>query len=286
VTGRWLSRDPIGERGGQLLHAFVNNSPVNSVDDSGQKPVGTISNTGGISFGEVSNPNMNPNMKGLLRERLNAIGADFEGSAIGRYSNVRILIKKLLLALDNTRSIVDRKHPGALGTYVDGTLSIPQGADDATLVHELVHAYNDKVDPGVTLPDDEGMAYTTMYMFQTARDFLTLERQLPGCPCDELYNKLEVYWRAWNNVNPDQMLISWANWNRFLPPVQGNANRGDVARVYKRLGFRLPCGELSAVYNDALESKGCCQRFRCKPVPPSEQMSEFGTSWYLLSEFR
>ncbi len=31
-TGRWLSRDPIGERGGLNLYGFVGNDPVNSID--------------------------------------------------------------------------------------------------------------------------------------------------------------------------------------------------------------------------------------------------------------
>jgi RHS repeat-associated protein len=33
--GRWLSRDPIGERGGRNLYGFVNNSPVNYFDPYG-----------------------------------------------------------------------------------------------------------------------------------------------------------------------------------------------------------------------------------------------------------
>jgi len=34
--GRWLSRDPVGERGGQNLYAFVSNRPLNRVDLLGQ----------------------------------------------------------------------------------------------------------------------------------------------------------------------------------------------------------------------------------------------------------
>jgi uncharacterized protein RhaS with RHS repeats len=34
-TGRWLSRDPIGEKGGLNLYGFVNNDPVNSWDKLG-----------------------------------------------------------------------------------------------------------------------------------------------------------------------------------------------------------------------------------------------------------
>lgn len=31
-SGRWLSRDPVGEKGGLNLHSFLNNSPIASVD--------------------------------------------------------------------------------------------------------------------------------------------------------------------------------------------------------------------------------------------------------------
>jgi RHS repeat-associated protein len=37
VTGRWPSRDPIGEQGGLNLHAFVGNDGVNAVDYLGQR---------------------------------------------------------------------------------------------------------------------------------------------------------------------------------------------------------------------------------------------------------
>jgi hypothetical protein len=35
-TGRWLSRDPIEERGGKNLYAFVANDPIKSIDSLGQ----------------------------------------------------------------------------------------------------------------------------------------------------------------------------------------------------------------------------------------------------------
>jgi RHS repeat-associated protein len=39
-TGRWLSRDPIGEEGGKNLYGFVANNPINAVDQLGLIIVG------------------------------------------------------------------------------------------------------------------------------------------------------------------------------------------------------------------------------------------------------
>jgi len=42
ALGRWLSRDPIGEKGGLNLHEFVKNRPIILVDPKGQSPVVVI----------------------------------------------------------------------------------------------------------------------------------------------------------------------------------------------------------------------------------------------------
>lgn len=39
MSGRWLSRDPIGEAGGENLYGFVGNDPVNQVDPDGRDPM-------------------------------------------------------------------------------------------------------------------------------------------------------------------------------------------------------------------------------------------------------
>jgi RHS repeat-associated protein len=44
ITGRWLSRDPLGERGGNNTYAFVNNLPVSLVDALGLRPISVAFN--------------------------------------------------------------------------------------------------------------------------------------------------------------------------------------------------------------------------------------------------
>src|SRR5690606_23958372 len=50
TPGRWLSRDPIEERGGLNLYAFVGNRPVNGVDVLGLADI--TCNTGGAEFAD------------------------------------------------------------------------------------------------------------------------------------------------------------------------------------------------------------------------------------------
>ncbi len=39
TVGRWINRDPIGERGGKNLYRFVNNNPAIWVDPDGLRPI-------------------------------------------------------------------------------------------------------------------------------------------------------------------------------------------------------------------------------------------------------
>ena len=45
-AGRWLNRDPIGEKGGRAIYAFVRNAPVTQVDRLGQVSLESIGTPG------------------------------------------------------------------------------------------------------------------------------------------------------------------------------------------------------------------------------------------------
>jgi hypothetical protein len=54
TIGRWASRDPIGERGGENLHGFVFNDPINDADSLGQKGLKFISEGKTFADGRIN----------------------------------------------------------------------------------------------------------------------------------------------------------------------------------------------------------------------------------------
>jgi len=60
-TGRWLNRDPVGERGGVNLLAFVNNAVTGHVDELGRGPVATTGAPAG-NMVEVPLPTESPTL--------------------------------------------------------------------------------------------------------------------------------------------------------------------------------------------------------------------------------
>jgi RHS repeat-associated protein len=57
AIGRWINRDPMGERGGQNLHAFVANNPLSLIDSLGDSPLDVVANQIrlSLSLGEEAN---------------------------------------------------------------------------------------------------------------------------------------------------------------------------------------------------------------------------------------
>jgi RHS repeat-associated protein len=100
-TGRWLSRDPLGEQGGANLYAFVVNSPLVLIDPLGLQEA---------MFGDV-NPDQGPppNDEGDIDEQW--------------MLNVSILVGDN--PLDNPNTIVDESKVGAVGGRAPGVPSTP-----------------------------------------------------------------------------------------------------------------------------------------------------------------
>ncbi len=70
VTGRWPSRDPIGERGGLNLYGFVRNNPLAWLDRLGREPFG-IDTDDDFGEGWVAEPWDDPSTKPGVEQLVN-----------------------------------------------------------------------------------------------------------------------------------------------------------------------------------------------------------------------
>lgn len=72
TTGRWASRDPIGETGGTNLYGFVGNQPVIAVDSFGLLPAGSAGGSTGCTAYDCSDDSIGM-LKRAIQEGKNAL---------------------------------------------------------------------------------------------------------------------------------------------------------------------------------------------------------------------
>ena len=83
-TGRWLSRDPIGEAGGMNLYGYVGNSPFSFIDPLGlcddDWAAGLIGSWDGASFGIISRLLLDEDERGYLLGKGSYLAGNVAGS--------------------------------------------------------------------------------------------------------------------------------------------------------------------------------------------------------------
>jgi RHS repeat-associated protein len=251
-TGRWLSRDPIGENGGPNIYAACGNNTVNVTDLLGLK----------VSIG-VDNMLL---MK-LLSEAESQVNKSMFGSQSGLSHGIGMLkglYRKKWMKMEVIYA------PNKSSSYWDPLFEILYLRDktSVTAVHESVHLYNYWVNPlnlsKFNANDDEGLAYAFESVF-------TLVTRAPDFSF--------LFGNASKNLGTDEQLIKTAEF-RWRGMWDGRAYGGDLVydhtteqplelfdfqRARNVFGVSASCRGIAKQLNESPLAKKLCIEFSCDP---------------------
>jgi RHS repeat-associated protein len=246
-TCQWKSRDPIGEAGGLNIYGVVGCNLLSKVDALGLDDSGIVYNA------------------------FRRIRQNFAESRAADSTGYKIALRRLMRVVPLITVRIGDLPPGASGAYEPffDRLTLPANAGDGTIVHEMVHAWNDNDPSGITSDrEDEGMAYGLEQAFDLAVHSMTIaERTLsladPVCRGSFLRKVWTNYWerRARPESYPGGRLNDRRETNFKL-------NAQDFLRLESKLGFKISCDKFAGVLNDILSSRGCSCRFTCDASDP------------------
>jgi len=282
-AGRWQNRDPIAESGGIHVYGFVSNYAVGRIDIHGL-----------VGSSDISHYSRN-----LLHYWTNSqLGLSLP-SIMGVYP----LMQKLM-AEASTTSINHWALQADDGHYAEitGVVTVKKFPDlnnwvsVSTLIHELVHRYNDVHDSfsvggifGIAEQSalDEGTAYTAEHILAAYQFFKEIEIELQNDDtCAYSGQPLDNAWRrGWGyygthfeyGIGDSELKFELAGADYLLDET-------DVANTKRIFGLELSCTKIAQYFNTILEEKGCCYRVSCNRNGAS--IWEWGANSDILSSFR
>lgn len=226
--GRWLSRDPIGERGGSNLYGMVGNNAVNSIDAFGL----WISWPKGGQHGTLTRNSLNTALEGLtppvnekcrkeIREALVAANISQDrgsaGDGLPRHFNRSGFVTETAQELQQWRAAAR----DAYGRYLqDEEVSfnhIPECWDRLKALGQLIHSWQDYYGHGV----------------HTSQGFV-----------DPITGSPSGFTDFWPSSYPGEHKDNWTE------PVSGSLRRFGQAEAYVAVRFRR-------MINDGLASCRC-----------------------------
>jgi len=243
-TGRWVSRDPIEERGGVNLFGMVGNDPINFIDLFGLYGTATA---------------------------ISEIESSLKSSTIARELGFFDALHKL-----PTSGYSITTHPsgvvgGAAASYRPNLNQMNVNGptpDSLTVVHEMVHAYNDLNGLSLSARDDEGMAYAFEGIYQGLRLIQSLENQANNprvIDCKKLETGARGIWQNfWKSYgSPSKYSGQVSDGYFFKTMVTFSLTDNDFYNVKRHLGARISCETMAKILNDMPKIKGCCIKFTC-----------------------
>jgi RHS repeat-associated protein len=244
VTGRWPSRDPIGEQGGVNLYGMVGNDAVGRFDYLGlDDDYGYQSQTG---FPQGFDPHAN-RQKAAVSDLSARIKNNLRGTCVEKHSNILDVVDKLLkLISDNEITAIVGKgesnvyYPALDRLYTDGSPHV--------VLHELVHAWVDRktdIDDGIFYDKsedrkNEGMAYGMAELYRFLEGMGAMEKK-HNMKCHAFSSLLQSRFR--NGIKSLEGFTGQHNDGGLFGGQGSNFKGGknDIKRLSKMLGFKLDC---------------------------------------------
>jgi hypothetical protein len=130
------------------------------------------------------------------------------------------------------------------------------------VAHEMTHAYFKFHTVGLSVREDEGMAYAVHYLIQNGlRNLKNLEKSARAGTCHETLFR-EDWKRFWSKQGTagGYGKGTWENW---LGKHDFALEDKDFKRAQLHLGLHISCKEISKVLNEALAESDCCFRLTC-----------------------
>jgi len=141
-------------------------------------------------------------------------------------------------------------------------MKVARAPDPYSVMHEAIHAYNDRVSRYEGARESEGLAYAAEGMARhLEQDLQDVEKLLREGKPD--IRRLRIAWRrSWVNIDrvgwPGTVATKFG-YKDFTITVQ------DIYRVNSHLGFRVRCQDIAALYNKQAGASKACVEFLCVP---------------------
>ena len=248
VTGHWLSKDPIGERGRVNLYGFVGNDGINKLDFMGL--------------------NARAYARSKVQEAAGVVFSVYEGYASGMWQS---LYDKFFPTLFDVNFV--SYGPGPQYHPLTG-MQITTDEYAHNVLHELVHAYNSP--SFFNMMDDrkdEGMAHAFEFQYSAIESLKILQDNLNGSDkCSVLRTKANSGWRS--------------VWGRLTTDASGAYNEGKTAftltgndfdNVNASFNTKMSCKRTADALNRITTGADrCCIKFLCE-AGKSEMSSDGGS---------
>jgi len=250
--GRWLSRDPIEELGGNNLYSFCYNDAISNLDTNGEGVIILGVLIAAIilwGHGDIYEPDQEIDpikfleliltKKRELKQEAPIIYKETKMESLFR-SLMKVMANNHMKYYANPGSGAVAQFEGAYFT-ISGTMRIPLSTSVDTILHEISHANVYFNNLGYDWRRDEGLAYSINHAFKIIQVFSVMDDNIKtGFKPARGFKEL---------------------WDNSLEAIKVGIGEGfkldktDYANRKKHYGFCFNCEDIAEVYKKAIKKK-------------------------------